>query len=480
MKNKLVVFDLGTSSLKVSLFEKDRGFISKNAFSYPTYTKDGSIRQNIKDWENAFKSAIRWIDNISSWENILCISFTGQMEDIIFIDEAGNPEEDVILYSDPGGQSEVEDINSLFGKDKLYTILGNYINAMMPLTKLYRMKQEEKLERVSKIILGGKDYLIYLLTKNVVTDPTNASTTGLYNIREKDWDNELLDLLGLKKSKLPIIYPPEEVIGITDETTEKELGIPSGIKVINGIGDAGASAIGAGIIKDKASYIYLGTTGWIAFSRGNIIDKKIDGIFTLDFINNMYLIIGAPLNVGKVYEFLKKIFNNIDISTYQVRNLPIFLPYLLGERSPFTDPMALASWIGINGETQKEDLILSALEGVAFSIYHTAISLMDEKDIPHEIILTGGVTKSKLWCQVFANVFGSKIIIPSIEDSPTMGAYLIGAKSSGWINNLKEAKNKIKKIYEKDTNKSIKHKNRFNIYRELYPLLKDTYHRLRS
>lgn len=478
MEEKLVVFDLGTSSLKVSILKKSDGLIAKNEFPYPTYTTEKTIRQDTKDWKSAFKSGINWIDSTFSWNDISGISFTGQMEDIIFVDENEKPEGSVILYSDPGGQSEVEYINSFFGKERLFNILGNYINGMMPLTKLYKIKKEGK--NIIKVILGGKDYLIYLLTKKIVTDPTNASTTGLYNIKERKWDTEILAFLGLTEDSLPKIYSPEEIIGITDETTEREFGIPPGIKIINGIGDAGASAIGAGIVKNKASYIYLGTTGWIAFSKDDIVDKKIDGIFTLDFIYNMYLVIGAPLSVGKIYEFLKKVFIDTDIKEYKIKNLPIFLPYLLGERSPFVDPMALASWIGIDTETQREDLILSAMEGVSFSLYHTAISLMDKKDIPSEITLTGGVTRNKLWCQIFANVFGSNILVPSLEDSPTMGAYLIGAKALHWIEKLENTKINIKEIYSPDKSMFLKHRNRFSIYLDTYPLLRDIYYRLRS
>ena len=458
---KIGVFDLGTSSLKVSVFDPFDDSFKKIEFPYPTYNENGLVIQYTKDWEDAFRRGIEWIDTYIGLKNIEAFSFTGQMEDLILKDK-------VILYSDTSGREAVEKLNALFGEEKLYKILGNHIDSMMPLTKLYLLKEKNKIDTTSKILLGGKDYLIYLLTGKYVTDPTNASTTGLYNIREKKWDEELLKIIGLDQKRLPKIYPPHTIIG----ETSKKFGLPKGIKIINGIGDAGASAIGMNIEKYGAS-IYLGTTGWITIVMNSLPAEGKKGIFTLEFINNKYLLIGAPLNVGKAYEFLKTLFGDVMINSHKKKHLPVFLPYLSGERSPFTDPEALASWIGMDENTTKEELIFSAMEGVCFSLYHTACTLLKDK-IPPEILLTGGVTKNDTWCELFSNTFDSLVIIPEIVDSPTIGAYIIAKKRL--YQDIKEVSLKRKKIFTPKYDLMNFHKKRFEIYKNLYPILKDTYH----
>ncbi len=462
---KIVIFDLGTSSLKVSIPEESE--FKKTEFSYPTYTENGKIKQYVKDWEEAFEKAIKWIKREIGWDNIEAISFTGQMEDIILKDE-------VILYSDTGGKDVVSEINDIFGKEKLFEILGNYIDPMMPLTKLYDMKKKGVVKSTRKILLGGKDYLIYLLTGKYVTDPTNASTTGFYNIKEKRWEEALLNIVNLKEENLPTIYPPSKIVGEVDKTIEDRFGIPKGIKIVNGMGDAGASALGMGVNIQNAA-IYLGTTGWITTARKDLPKKGIPGIFTLDFIDGNYLFIGAPLNVGKVYEFLKEIFSEPDIKTYKTKNLPVFLPYLMGERSPFTDPYALSSWVGINADTKREDLVFSAMEGVCFSMYHTKEALFGEKEFS-ELLLTGGVTKNELWCRIFANVFGTNVKIPSISDSPSWGAYILGKRALGQDQEDVPSENRILKF---DSSLYMFHKERYEIYKELYPLLKRVFRKLK-
>ncbi len=465
---KMGIFDLGTSSLKVSVFDIEGKHLGKTEFPYPTRTDNGYVVQYTKDWEDAFEKGLKWIGENFDFEDIEGFSFTGQMEDLILKDKA-------ILYSDTSGKEAVKELNETWGKEHLYNTLGNYIDPMMPLTKLYALrKQGVSVE--GKILLGGKDYLIYLLTGRTVTDPTNASTTGLYNIREKRWDKGLIEAVGLNIDQLPEIYPPDAIIGEVTKDRAKRFGIPEGIKVINGIGDAGASALGMNIEREGA-VIYLGTTGWITLTGDAPPEKGKEGIFTLEFVNDKYLLIGAPLNVGKVYVFLSSIFSNTDIHSYKRKHLPIFLPYLSGERSPFTDPEALASWIGIDEETGREELIISAMEGVCFSLYHTAYVLLKDK-IPTKILLTGGVTRNETWCKLFSGTFGATIIVPEVSDSPTLGAYIIGKKAL-----QKEGKGirlKEKKRFAPSEESTLFHRRRFEIYRDLYPLLKDTYHRLRS
>ncbi len=456
------IFDLGTSSLKVSIFDDNGHLLEKTEFPYPTYTEKGYIEQSTRDWEDAFRKGISWIKGTYGVKGIKAISFTGQMEDIII-------GERVILYSDTRGEKSIEKINNIVGKENLYKILGNYIDPMMPLTKLY--EERENIDKKRVFLFGGKDYLIYLITGKYVIDPTTASTTGLYNIRKKYWEESLLELLGLKKENLPTILPPDEVVGRTNGT----FGLPEGIVVVNGMGDAGASALGMGVKKDGAS-VYLGTTGWITTVRDYIEEKGIPGIFTLDFIDGDYLFIGAPLNVGKVYTYLKEIFKEVSVSEYKRENFPIFLPYLSGERSPFTDPYALSSWIGISDRTKKEELIFSAMEGVCFSLYHTKEVLLKEKRLS-ELLLTGGVTKNELWCGVFSNVFGTKVVLSEELDSPTLGAYILSKKAFG-----EKIEPDIKKKREliPDSGLFEFHRERYKLYKKLYPLLKDIYYKLRS
>ena len=477
---RIVIFDLGTSSLKVSIFGETGEIIDSKSFFYPTYKNNDTVEQNPYDWERAFMNSIQFVTNKFKWEDVSGISFTGQMEDFIILNDSEKLKGNVILYSDTRGDSVTSEMNDTIGKERFMEISGNYLDAMMPLTKLYKVYKKEGLNNIGKVIFGGGDYLIWLLTKKVVTNPTNASTTGFYDIKNRKWSDEIITAFHIPNKILPDIYPPDAILGETTSYTYGKFGIPAGVKIINGIGDAGASTLGSGIYDTRKAYIYLGTTGWIATLSENLPKKHVSGIFALDFMDERYLLIGAPLNVGAVYEFLKNLFGKIDEPLYENRQIPVFLPYLSGERSPFVDPSAMASWIGIKDDTKMEDFILSAMEGVAFSLYHTALSFIGDH-MPKEIVLTGGITKNDTWCHLFSNVFNTESVIPKFTESPSIGTYIIAKRA---LTKQQLLSNTIlqetEKIYMPNRDMVNFHKKRFEIYTKLYPLLKEVYNKLRS
>ena len=157
-----------------------------------------------------------------------------------------------------------------------------------------------------------------------------------------------------------------------------------------------------------------------------------------------------------------------------------FLPYLNGERTPYSDPNASGVFFGITYRHRREEICRAVMEGVTFSLRDT-LEILREYGIPvGEIRAAGGGAKSRLWRQIQADIFNASILSTSIEEAPACGMALMAAVGCGAFASLKDACHSIIKITDeikpRPANVEI-YEEYFETYRSLYPLLKDTYAR---
>ena len=148
----------------------------------------------------------------------------------------------------------------------------------MPLAKLLWFKQNDKTlyDKTDKVLFSPKDYLTRMLTGANVADPSASSTCGCMDIRQCEWVAPWLDRLGLDRSMLPDILQPHEAAGYITEDAGALTGFATGTPVLCGAGDAGAAAMGAGIVARDDVYMYFGTTGWIAKATGDTVNKHMN------------------------------------------------------------------------------------------------------------------------------------------------------------------------------------------------------------
>ncbi len=427
-----LAFDIGTTGAKVALVDSQGRTVRSTYRDYETYASDnGVMEQNAEDWWAAVSAAVHELNAHEAG----AITLTGQMQDVILVDGQGAPVRPVILYSDSRARSEAEEINALIGADELHEITGNVQDAGSLLAKLLWLSRHEldALTHATHLLLGAADYIAHKLTGVAVTDTTTATTTGLLDIRTRSTlSPDLFAAMGLSDvlPLLPKVNPGGALAGPLRTDAAQALRLKPNIPVYHGPGDAGATTLGAGSGEPGHIYAYIGTSGWVAFTSTAQITQNT-GIFTLAHpALASYIYIAPLLTAGGNLDWLRELFGVQDhallIEAAQHPSPILYLPYLNGERSPFTDPLARGAFIGLNARHNRADLSRAVLQGVIYAYRHALDVLIAEPVTG--LMLTGGGTRSAAWCQLFADILGIPIQIANdAENVGVRGAVLAAA-----------------------------------------------------
>ena len=477
-ENLSIVFDLGTTEIKGAVMKNDGTLVQKvTQQNYTTVTDSNRHEQD----------AIFWWKAICSVSNELCESHkihsvivTGQMQNLLLLNTKGSPLQEVILYSD---QRSIEESEWLLQNSCYLDLVAKTGNEQGPtslLAKLLWIKkhQPEIFSKTNCLLPGASDYVVFRMTGEKATDTTTASTTGLMELVERKWiDEALFNKMGLQgvQTLLPKLFDGGAKIGELQKKAATDLGIPAGLPVFLGPGDAGSATIGAGCGVPGKAYAYIGTSGWVAFAEKQPADPTT-GVITLSHPKCDHFIQVAPLlTAGGNLEWAKSLSNfesydsliNDAISS-PLSNL-IFLPYLKGERSPFIDPKARGAFIGLQSTTGQSAMNRAVLEGICFAFRHALTALTDTP--VNELILTGGGTRSKEFCQMFADVLNVEILILEQDGTVNMRGALKSAQG-----NLEEIELFHSAIRFTSKGNLREHYNRlYSGFVEAYPALKSIF-----
>lgn len=485
----VAIFDIGTTAIKGLLVNKEVQIFHEQSVEITTYTfKENKIEQNPDDWWNAVKQiAHTWWDAGIAPNEIKAITFSGQMEDVITLSKSDQSYR-AILYSDTRADEQAKSIKNII--PNLSKITGNNVSPTTPLAKILWMKQHapNQYEDAHKFVFSAKDYIIYQLTNIAVTDPVTAATTGMMDLRTKEWAKSIVQACNVAFDKLPELLEVSAIVGRIGEEATNETGFSTDTIVLNGSGDAGASTLGAGAVFEKDSYFYLGTTGWLAVIENNEKSELFsDGHFHLAFVHPEHRISVAPLlNVGNVHHWAVNTFANGSYEQFErllektdVSDDIYFLPYLNGERNPVMDPYAKGAYWGIGPNTERKHLARAALEGVTFSLKQTLLMFRLPKD--RTITLIGGGSKSKTWCQMMADIMNHPTRVPlNNEYLPSLGIASTAFIALGWTESYEDfiqqhIRTLPNTVYEPIPENVDKYEQKFQTFRKLYPALTALY-----
>jgi xylulokinase len=419
----IVTFDIGTTAVKGVLVE-DNGQVLDTASVEIQTIYDGEYKEQDPDsWYAAFCEISRKFLEVYPKEQIDGIIMSGQMQDVILVDEAFHPVRNAILYSDGRAQAEAEEIAAKLGTEYLVNVTGNHYDGSLPLPKLLWVRRHcpEDWARVDKVLISSKDYVIGRLTGQAAGDVTACATAGAMDIAGKKWDLAILNAAGVAPEQMQELYFAHEVAGVVTEAAARESGYLPGTKVYAGAGDAGATTLASGITNPGEYNINLGTSGWVAAVSDHVVQTE-GGVFNLAAMpDHCYINVVPFLNAGNVHRFISRIMTpgerrEIDyplVEQILEKSEPgshqvMFLPYLVGERFPVMDAGVRGTYVGITPETDRADLIRACLEGVAFSIRQGIESLGKEAQ---KISIIGGGARSGAWCQIFADVLQKPVYV---------------------------------------------------------------------
>lgn len=485
--------DLGTSSVKIIIMSEKGKVIDSITKEYPvSYIKQGYAEQNPEDWYSGVIDGLRELIKRQELEasTIKGISFSGQMHGLVILDKDNNVIRPAILWCDQRTEKECTYLNEIIGQEKISKYTGNKALTGFTAPKLLWLKENEE-ENFNKIkhILLPKDYIRYRLSGDFATDVSDASGTLFFDVENRTWSKEMIEILNIKEEMLPKIYESSEVTGRLTEEVSKYIGLSSETLIIAGAGDQAAGAVGTGTVSSGLISIALGTSGVVFASSDNYSVDKENSLHSFCHSNNKYHFMGVILSAAASLKWWVEEVNKGSSDDYNIMlndaekseagsSGVVFLPYLMGERTPHNDANAKGVFFGLGITTSKGDMTRAVLEGVAFAL-RDSLEIMKQLNIPMNTArVNGGGARSRLWLQVLADVLNIKVEIINSKEGPAYGAAILAATGCKVFESVDEACKKLIKPIETImpiAKNVMKYNKVYNVYKTLYPSLKECY-----
>lgn len=479
--------DLGTSSMKLLLMDGEGNIPKIVTREYPLYyPKTGWSEQNPEDWYLALLNGIKELVNDCDKSQIDGISFSGQMHGMVLLDKEDKVIRPAILWNDGRTQEECDYLNNEIGREKLAEYTANIALTGFTAPKILWVKKNEpeNFKKISKVMLP-KDYIAYKLTGIHCTDVSDGSGMLLFDVKNKSWSKEMLDICGLKLEQMPRIYESYQVVGTITKEIASLLGLPERVKVIAGGGDQAVAAVGTGTVGEGKCNISLGTSGVVFVSTDKFAVDKDNSLHAFCHANGKYHFMGVMLSAAASNKWwMDDIIGTNDYNKEQEsiinlgKNKVYFLPYLMGERTPHNNPNARGAFIGMTMDTTREDMTQAVLEGVAFALRDSFEIVKSLGVSVDRVRINGGGAKSSLWCKIVANVLNVKVDKINSVEGPAFGAAILAAVGCGQFTSVEEACDRLIKVIdttEQDPNLVELYNQKYEVFRELYPTLKDMF-----
>lgn len=482
--------DLGTSAVKLLLMNEKGEIQNIVSKEYPLYfPQPGWSEQKPEDWWNGTVEGIHELVQGYDKNEIAGLSFGGQMHGLVILDENDEVIRPALLWNDGRTIRETEYLNNVIGKEKLSACTANIAFTGFTAPKILWIKnnEPENFARIRKIMLP-KDYLAYKMTGCHCTDVSDASGMLIFDVKNRCWSKEMLDICGISEDMLATVYESYECVGTLTDAAAEELGLTNRVKVAAGAGDNAAAAVGTGTVGDGSCNISLGTSGTIFISSKNFGVDKYNALHSFDHADGSYHLMGCMLSAASCNKWwMDDIVGTRDYAAEQAKiqklgeNHVYFLPYLMGERSPHNDPNARGTFIGMTMDTTRADMTQAVLEGVAFALRD---SLEVARSLGIHIERTkicGGGAKSPLWKKIIANVLNLKVDVVKTEEGPSYGGAILAAVACGQFTDVASAADALIQVVdtvEPDPELAASYDERYQTFRKLYPQMKELFHLL--
>ena len=411
--------DLGTTGLKCVMFDETGAETAVYNEEYPLIFIDSYVEQDSNLWWENCVSAIRGLVEKTGIRDIDAISISTQSISIVPVDKAGNTLYNSINWLDMRAVEECERIEAAFGKEKIFEKTGKPCDPAYSLPKMIWLKENAPdVWRAADKVLFPLDYLNMKLCGRAICDYSVAGGSMLYNIKDKCWDEELLEFSGIEKDKLPEVGVMGEYIGKILPESAEALGINPECKIVLGGQDQKLAAIGAGISESVCTMSFGTASAIEKIHREPAADTVVpqfrfdDGYFVSEAVAEMS---------GAALKWLSRMMGDISYREMDI---------LASQSAPGANGVKMvtsfstgASVEGMTLSTSKGDIIYALYEGVCTEIKQR----LDEIGGASELRVFGGGSKSRIWCEILARITGCRICILDTPETASRGAAILAS-----------------------------------------------------
>jgi len=489
MEELLIGLDIGTSSVKAVLTTPEGRIVAQVSVAHPThYPRSGWAEQAPQDWWQGVAQAVHRLE-APAHGRVAGIGVSGQGCGVTLIGRDGELVRPAIIWMDTRSEPQSQRLRDCCMQDILTQ------NGKMPASYnadpvlMWLVEHEPESIAAAETSLTATAYINYRLCGQKVVNHSDGSILFAFDLASHTWSEDLVQTFELPMRLYPKLAGCDQVIGALTPVAGAELGLPPGIPVIAGGEDTSSAGLASGAVRQGMAFLSLGTAGTIYVPADHrTVHPQL--LTFLHVLEGQYLLGGSMAALGASLVWCRDVLGQeMDFEqmiALAAKSEPgagrlIFLPYMSGELQPINDGYARGMLFGLSLSTKLPDIVRAVLEGTAFAIAHN-LSIIESLGIPiTEVHGVGGPTRSALWCQIIADVIGRPLQSVSNAGGAPLGNALLAAQAVGLIPNAAEAAlqaARIERVYHPDPGLAERYQAQFEIYRQLYPQVKEQYTRL--
>lgn len=496
-KDLVIGLDSSTSATKAIAWTREGLSVAEGRSPIPLASPAPDwYEQNPDDWWTSACAALRELLQRVSPGRIAAIGISAQRETFVPLAADGSPVRPAIVWMDRRCGDEVAWLSAQVGRDRIHEISGKPADlAPVAYRMAWMLRHEPEAYSRTAMFADVHGYLTWRLTGHFRTSTASADPLGLFDMRNKAWSEEILRALQVQPEQLPLTIAPGGVAGDVNEKAAALTTVPAGTPVIAGGGDGQAAGLGVNALTSSRAYLNLGTAvvagvhsteyrvgrAWRTMGScggdGYYLETSLrSGTFLIDwFLDN------CTGGTGRhdVRERLEAEAASLPAGSGGV----LAVPYWGAVMTPYWDPDARGCLLGLTGAHRPAHMYRALLEGIALE--QAMVTTMIEQDAGihvQEFVAIGGGAESSLWCQIIADAWGKPVKRSRTVEASSLGAAMCAAAGAGWFEGVPEAGEamsaEITRVTEPCGDRVLRYTELLEIYRQIYPQLRQTYRKL--
>ena len=500
MEDLLLGIDVGTSSVKTALVDLRGKLQAASAAEYPLHhIRPAWVEQNPEDWWQGACRAMRAVlaQVAHGRERVRAVAVSCQTPTLLPLDRRGQPLRPAIIWMDRRAEAEREQLAAQLGADEIYRITGNRLDAFFVASRLrwLRHHEPETLRQTSQFVqVNG--YINYRLTGSMALDTANAVFLQLRHYASGEWSSALCEACGVEPSQFPPVIEGASMQGEVTAAAAEACGLRPGTPVLAGTVDSPAAALEVGVVEPGIAAEMTGTSTVVILPNDRGLTEP--ALIALPHVfPGIHLLAGAMVSSGGCLRWFRDRLGQPEVQIAgaamsgafdQLTGLAaevgpgsdgvIFLPYMMGERSPIWNANARGVFFGLTLATSRGALVRAILEGAAFALRHTVEAAARAGAQVHELRSVGGCSRSDLWNQIKADVLGIPVVLPQTPIGSPFGAALLAGMGTGVFADPRQSilqMVRLEKCFEPDRANHARYTRSYQLYRSIYEHLRDDF-----
>jgi xylulokinase len=481
--------DVGTTAVKAAVVSADGEVLGSASVEHPTsYPRPGWVEQDPEDWWRAACGAIRTALEEAARRDVAAVCVSAQAPTLLPADGRGRPLRAALIWMDRRAEAECSALRETLGEELVQRITGNRIDPYFVAPKLlwFRANEPELFAR-TRVYLQATGYLVHRLTAELTLDREHASLLSLRDLGGETWSEPLCEAVGVTPDLFPRLVDGDEIAGRVTAAAAEATGLPEGTPVTGGTVDGAAAALEAGVLDEGEAAEMTGTSTVLILPSKR---PRSEPAFVAmrHAARGRWLLLGAMVASGGSLRWLRDVLGEVsfDALTATAEPVPpgaggvVFLPYMMGERSPIWDSDARGVFLGLTLASDRGVLVRAVLEGAAFALRHNVEVAAAAGVGVGELRSVGGGARSRLWSQIRADVVGVPVLLPETSIGAPFGDAALACVAAGLHADVGALVRtvRIRERFEPRAETAERYAALYGVYRGAYESLREEFRRL--